>query len=259
MIKTTVNILLILLFINSAVKAQNIGPCADHLLNAISLTFGYGHHAVKDEFISQEKYSGNSVSFSIDWTKFHSSYHFHLWFYFINAATIENYNVSAKMTTSNLALAYLYPIGKTMIFDKPLYISVGPVTELSLYYRIQNIARGGTAIFDAYSVATLISLSGSLNVIYPVHQRFRLEAFLQSSLISIGGKYIDPRDKNNSPVKILTFIKGQDLKFNISVRYHVSKRLSLKGGYRFNLFRITAWDYLIVVSDNAYLSIMVAL
>ena len=259
MIKATVNILLIFLFINSALKAQNIGPRVDHLTNAISLTSGYGHHAVKDEFISQQKYSGNLVSFSIDWYKFHSSYQFHLWFYFVNSATIENYNVSANMTTSNLALAYLYPIGTMMIFDKPLYISAGPVTELSLYYRIQNIARGGTAIFDAYSAATLISLSASLNVTYPVLQRMWLEAFMQSSLISLGGKYIDPIEKNNSPVKILTLIKAQDLKFDASIRYHVSKRFSLKGGYRFNLFRITAWDHLIVVSDNAYVSILVAI
>lgn len=248
-------ILLLVLPISPILEAQNIHTHGDYFTDALSLKLGYSHHIVKDEFISKEKYSGNSTLFSIDWSKFHGSNTFHLWFEFINSATLENYSISADLTALNLSLVYLYSIGKQSVFNKPLYFLLGPVPEFSLYYRRQNIARGGAAIFDAYSLASLVSLGIHLNLIYPIHQKLQLEAFIQSSFISLGGKFLDPRDDNDSPIKILMFFKGVDLKFDVAGRYRLCKYLSLKVGYGFDLFRIAAWDYLISARDNVYVTI----
>lgn len=250
-----VDIFLLILLLNTIAKAQN-NPGLNYFGQGISMKFGYGYHAVQDEFISKEKYSGNSSWLSIDWSKIHGATGFHLWLDVVKSANITNYNISAQLTTFEMSLAYLYQIGNLTLFDKPFNILAGPAPEFFCYYRAQNIARGGAAILDAFSIAALLSLSLRLNFIYLIQNRLCLESSLQSNVISLGGKFVDPRDKDDSFLKVLTLMQTLNMASDISVSYSLSNRLALEGGYKFTLLRIKAWDDLLAASDIVYFGVM---
>lgn len=253
-----VDIFLLILLLSNIAKAQN-NPGLDYFSQGISVKFGYGYHAVQDEFISKEKYSGNSSWLSIDWSKINGATGFHLWLDVVNSANITNYSISAQLTTFEMSVAYLYQIGKVTLFDKPFNILAGPAPEFFCYYRAQNIARGGAAILDAFSLAGLLSLSLRLNFIYPIQNRLRLESSIQSNVISLAGKFIDPRDKDDSFLKVLTLLKALNVANDISVSYCLSHRLAFEGGYKFTLLRIKAWDDLLAASDIVYFGVMLRL
>lgn len=237
------------------VNAQNSPTSHDYFVNGLSFNFGLGHFVVEDDFISKEKYSGNSQSYEIEWSKFHQTYGFRLLLDIVNSASIENFNISANLTEIHLNLGYLYPIGSVTLFSKKLYFLLGPTPEITLYYRSQNIARGGTAIVDAFSVATLFSLGLKTEYYYPVTKRLQVEGKIQSSFVSLGGKVFDPRDKKESFFKVLTILKAMNFRFDVSTRYRISNRLSVQGGYNLKLLRISSWDYLISASDNVYFTL----
>lgn len=223
------------------------------------MEFGVGRHAVKDRFISRERYSGNSPAHGIQWSKSNGKSAYFLRAEFINSATIRNYNVSAKMTVFDVSLANLYLLSKQVLLKRPVYIHGGPVTEVNIYYRQQNIARGGLGLFDAFSAAGLISVGARLGVVSPLSRLLQAESFVQSNIVSLGAKFINPGDEEVSAVKVLLVPRALNLSFQTSGRYQLSKRFSMAMGYKLNLLRITAWDKLFFVTDQLYLSLSVRL
>ena len=248
-------IILSLSFLPSVICGQVSDTLQNNYIQGLSIKSGLSFSAVKDEFISNEKYSGFSINYLISWTKYHESYLYDLQMEAIAGAEVKNNNVSAKVTDFNLSLAYCYPIGSIDLFGKRMNLFLGPYPELYLHFRSQNIASGGTAIIDAYSVAFLFSLGAKVIANLPLNNNFLLSGELSSSLLSLGGKFIDPRDKQNSMMKLLTVFSGMRLSSQYSINYKISDFLSAGAGYRFNVVRISAWDSFLFSSDNFFLSI----
>ncbi len=238
----------------SPLHAADSSP-KDTFVGGLSVRLGLSRYAVRDEFISKERYSGASAAFSVAWSRFHGTHGFRLWADVVNSAAIRNFRVSAEFTAFRLAGAHLYPVAQTAWFQRPLVLLLGPVPEFSLYYRRQNIARGGAAVFDAYSAAVLISLGLHMEAVYRIHSRLQMEAFVQTSLMSLAGKFIDPRENHVSPVKVLLWPTGTAVQIDVAARYRLATWLSLKAGYAFYLVRITAWEDLLAASDQAYLTV----
>lgn len=248
-------LMLSLSLLPSVICGQISDPLQNNFIQGLSFKSGFSFSAVKDEFISNEKYSGSSINYLISWTKYHESYLYDIRMEAITGAEVKNNNASAKVTDFNLSLAYCYPIGSIDLFGKRMNLYLGPYPELYLHFRSQNIASGGTAIIDAYSAAFLLSLGGKVFVSLPLNNNFQLSGELSTSLISLGGKFIDPRDKQNSMIKLLTVLSGMRLSSQYSINYKISDFLSTGAGYRFNIVRISAWDSLLFSSDNFFLSI----
>ncbi len=249
-------VIILLLFITS-IKAQVLPSEKEYFGNGITVNAGFNLLAIKDEFISQEKYTGSSPSFLLDWTRMHDSSGFHLSFDIISSAKVKDYNVSANITEAALNLSYVYPIGNIKIFNKDIKLYLGPAPELLFHFRTENIARG--AIFEAYSVAFLFSAGVRLDMIMPVNKNWQLEGDIYSSLLSLGGKFIDPQNNNTSMIKILTVFTGMSSVVEAAARYNLMKSISLRAGYRLSVVRITAWDYLISAKDDFNLSLTYSL
>jgi hypothetical protein len=226
----------------------------NHFAEGLSLISGLSYCSIKDEFISNEKYSGSSMNYLFRWSKFHESYMYDLRMEVISSAKVKNNTISANVTDFNLNLTYGYPVGTVDVFGKQMNFFIGPYPELYFHYRSQNIASGGAAIIDAYSVAFLFSLGAKAYAYLPLNEEILFSGELSTNLISLGGKFIDPRDKENSMIKLLTVFAGTRFSTQYAVTYKLSDFLSVGGGYRFNVTRITAWDSLIFASDNFFLS-----
>lgn len=242
------------MFIPTNLKAQQEQP-ENKFYDGISTRSGIRYTAIIDEFISQEKYSGTSPFFIIDWSKDHETYKFNLSFDILSSAKVKNYSMSAQITELAFNLSYLYPISDINIYDKKFQFFFGPMPEFYLHYRRENIAGGGSAMLDTYSFGLLISLGPRLNALLPLNESFLLEGNICSNLIGLGGKFVDPKDKKISMIKLQTIFSSQRVSFDAVVKYKLLNYLSASAGYKFYLTRMNSWDYFICANDNFIISL----
>jgi hypothetical protein len=214
----------------------------------ITIEYGIGNYAVTDEYISKEKYSGTLPYYSICWTNQHSNYVYHLKIDFSNSSEIKNFNVSTDIYQFTLNQGFSYALPKFTMFKKDAYLYLGPSTELFFYYNKQNIAVSG---FDyAQSFALLISAGISSQLFYKLSDDFNIEGTLDFNVLSLGFRFVDEEETDESPVKILTLISANNIVFTFGPRYYLFDNFSVKAAYLFHLTRINSWEPLLSASDN---------
>jgi len=216
--------------------------------SGITIEYGFGNYSIKDEYISKEKYSGTLPYYSFGWARKHDKYVYRLDISYRNSNNIKNYNVTTDITQFTLNQGFLYPLRNISIFQKDLYLWLGPSTEFLYVYNDQNIAVAG---FDyAQSFAGLFSLGLNVNGIYPLMHHLQLESSLRLTVLSLGLRMVDSDEDDQSPVKLLTLFSGLNSAFDLGTRYYLFNRLSIKLAYKFELTRISAWEPLLSASDN---------
>jgi len=219
----------------------------------ITVEYGLGKYSVRDEYISGEKYSGTLPSLQVKWSRFHDTYGYYFGLEYRNSARIENYNVSADITQVSLSQGYLYPLTKTSLFSRDVYLLLGPSMEFYFFRNEQNIAVQG---FDySQSLAALLSLGATSEIVYPIRRRFQAEGSLRLSILSMGVRMVDEEEDDESPVRLLTLLSGTNASLRLGVRYHLLSSLSSKLSYRFDVTRISSWDPLLSASDNVLLGL----
>lgn len=230
-------------------------------LNRYGISFygGMGSTAIRDEFISKEKYSGMAPLYIVKLSKYNSDYQSNISFEILNSATIKNYNISAQVTELSFNLSSLYRLGSLTVLNREAQFFLGPLPEIFIHYRSENIAKGGDAIFDVYSFATLLSLGSKCNTTLRLNNSFQLELNLQTSVISLGGKFIDPVNHETGILIFSTLLKNSRASFESSIRYMMMSKLSVTAGYKLNIVNMTSWDYLISVNENILISITYSL
>jgi hypothetical protein len=248
--KTQIKILLTaltLLYLGHASGQDSISH-GNFYPNGISVEYGLGRYSLKDNYISDEKYSGTMPYFSLGWARKHNKYAYRLELEYRNSNEIKNFNVSTNITQFALNQGFLYPLEERKLFNKELNLYLGPTTELFFFYNEPNIAVDG---FDyAQSYAALFSLGIDFTGIYQLHSKFLVESSIGMSALSLGFRMVDSEEDDQSPVKLLTLFSGLNSSFNLGIRYYVFDRLSIKAGYKFELCRINEWNPMISVSDN---------
>lgn len=227
-------------------KAQDASGAVFRPVDGLSVASGLRYLVVKDEYISKEKYSGSSSFFALDWSKYHETYNFHVTIDFVNNAKINNFNISAYLSEFDLSLSYLYSIGSLNILNREAHFYLGPVPEFFYYFRHQNIA------FTANSKTSLISGGIRIEMFYPLGNRWDIEGYMQSSILSLDqGESTEANGSaTSSQSEIVTLFSGLRYSFSATVRYILIKNFSIDAGYQFNLVRSTAWDYFISSNDN---------
>jgi hypothetical protein len=227
---------------------------ANRLLgDGIYLRGGVGHLAIKDQYISDEKYSGTSTSFGLSWLRGDSSSAYRLGFDYAHSSALRNNNVSAKVMQTGLNLDFLYSIGRFQLLAHEVFAYLGPSADIFLYYRQQNIASGGNAFFNAYSFALFFSFSANSSFVVPLSTDLALENSARIALLSFGGRLPELHDNNASFFKALTIFSGLRGYTEFLMRYELSDHILLRAGYRFEIYQSTSWDNLLSASDNVIL------
>jgi hypothetical protein len=249
----SVSVGFLFLITSSELSAQE-GPHQRPMFpDGISLGYGVGSYAVRDEYISKERYSGTLPYFSLNWARSHDGYVYDLSMQFRSSSDIRNNNVSADNYLFALNQGFLYSLRPISLFSRDVHAFVGPTTELYFFYNRQNIAVSG---FDyAQSFALLLSLGARSEVILPIRQGLQAEASLAFSLLSLGFRMVDSEEEDVSPVKLLTLFSGANVSAGLGARYLLTSGLSVKLAYRFHMTRISSWDPLLSASDNAVVTL----
>ncbi|HLF19262.1 MAG TPA: hypothetical protein VI704_00580 [Bacteroidota bacterium] len=84
-----------------------------------------------------------------------------------------------------------------------------------------------------------------------------IESSARIALLSYAGRLADVHDKNASFFKPATIFSGLRGYTEFLLRYDLSERFLLKGGYRFEICQSASWDYLLSASDNLVLILAV--
>jgi hypothetical protein len=221
--------------------------------DGISVEYGVGSYAVRDEYISKERYSGTLPYFGLNWARNHDGYVYDLSMEFRSSSDVRNNNVSADNYLLTLNQGFLYSLRPMSLFSRDVHAFVGPSTELYFFYNRQNIAVSG---FDyAQSFAALLSLGARSAFVVPVRKDLQAEASFSFSLLSLGFRSVDSEEEDASPVKLLTVFSGANVSAGLGGRYYFTDALSMKLAYRFHLTRISSWDPLLSASDNVIVTL----
>lgn len=230
------------------VSAQDISLNKNEYPAGITFRYGLGSFALKDHYISNEKYSGKIQYLSVNWARKHEKYAYRLMMEYRNSDEIKNFNVSSSITQFSLNQGFLYLLKERKFLNKDLNLYLGPMTELFFFYNKPDIAVGG---FDyAQSVAALFSAGIEFAGIYHIGSAFQIESSIYMTGLSLGFRMVDSEEDNQSPVKLLSLLSGLNGSFDLGIRYNVLSHFSIIAGYRFELCRISKWEPLTTASDN---------
>jgi hypothetical protein len=224
----------------------------------ISLQCGLGQYALRDEYISKERYAGTMPYVSAEWSRFHGKWGYRMSFEFRQATDIRNNNVAAEILHAALYRDYIYPVGRRSLLGKDAYLFLGPATGIHVYFNDQQIAARGALDIDN-STATLFSLGMNAMAIVPLQANLQLEGSLRLSLIALGARSTDVVEGEGSMGGILTVLSGTDPTADCGIRYFIKDKVSLKAAYKLQILSISKWNPLLSVSDNITLSISVHL
>lgn len=223
--------------------------------SGVSLGYGQGIFAVKDEYISNEKYSGTLPYLNLEWRRFHNKNAYHLEFKFQRSTNISNNNISAKVIQFAFNQDFLYTIGRFPLFSRSVYAYLGPSVQFFFYDIDYNFAQPGSFI-SPNTFGIIGSLGINCAFIYPVNKKLLLEGFLRSNVLSFSGKKIDEYKYADESSPVLLFVStATKIDSDISIRYYLSKRVSASLGYKFDLSRINKWDPYVAASNSLIISI----
>jgi len=246
---TTAGILVVLTVCAPAVlRAQGAASHRDVFPRGLTVACGVGSYAVRDEYLTRERYSGSLPSFRASWSRFHEHAGFRLGFAVRSSDAIRSHAATTVVTHVSLDLDYLYPAGRPSIGGRRGYLFVGPAAGLFFYLNDQQIASQGLDV--ALSFAALASVGVASDLIVPLGSRVQLSASARVDVLSATLRMIDIVESDESPGRILTPFSGTRASARLTARFRLLPRLSLAAGYGAELLRITPWEKLQAASDE---------
>ncbi len=235
----------ILFFISVTLYSQDVSP-KEHSNNGFFLYYGKGKIGVRDEYISDEKYSGTADCFAAYWSKDHGRYLYKLGIEYLFGNELTNNNISSKNKHMSLHQAYLY---KTMNNNKStLYL--GPSISISFLENSPNIA--GNSL---NSMAGFLHLGIDGLFCSSFNNKFSFEIFSKLGILSFGSK----KNNDDSDAKFETLLTNTFFNTKIVLNYQPVKMVGLGLGYENYILRMTSWDYCIGVSNNVFILLKIVL
>jgi len=214
----------------------------------IAFSYGYSFYAVKDNFISDEKYSGNANSFALSWSQYHNKNGFRFGIDWLGSDKISNNNVSTRINEFDLSFDYLYPIKRTTN-SKKAYLYLGPSLGFFVYTNDPIMSEPGALNMD---ISLSFMFSGGVvgDLLIPLHEKFQLETSARLNLLSFTIRSVDYVEDEGIDAKLLSVFTGTRFNLGLGFRYFPTEKISLRIAYECDLFWLGQWDPVTSVSDN---------
>jgi hypothetical protein len=247
-------ILMIFLGIGPSIAQSPDSISNSTFLTGLMIQAGIGSYSIRDEFISREKYHGPMSSYSLSWADATPSRGSLMSIEYHAGSNLKNFNVSSSITEFGFRVGFLYRVGTLSLLSQDVQVLLGPLPELFLHFRRQNIANGGDAITRAYSVAMLLSAGIAVDLACPLTDQFLARLTVTSNAVSVGGRFINPDNTDDSFFRLLSFLDAVHLNVDFGFHYQACRRLTLAIDYRLELTRIDAWDFFMSGFDAGMVS-----
>jgi hypothetical protein len=218
--------------------------------NGITLSAGVSYIAVRDEYLSPEKYTATLPIWGVAWSRFSTTFAYRLTFQYQSTTHLKSYNVSADLHQGSVRLDILFPIGDFELMNRKASAWLGPGSEFFAHTRRQRIAG------DVKESSTFSSIYGNVvgQLFYPLASSLNVEAVSSFSLFSLAAK-TNVETGSESTTKLQSLFTSLRAEGEIRLRHRFIGSLSAFAGYRFELTRATAWDFFIAGNDQLLLAI----
>jgi len=221
--------------------------------DGLSIEYGIGKYAVKDEYISYQKYSGNIPYFSLKWSRFKDGHGLCLGIESRNSSYIFNNDIACKVTQNTLNQDFFYSIDGFNLFKKNVQTFLGPSVNILLYSFNYDFGTYNNIITESHG--SIVSLGINAQFHSGITKRFFSEEAIHLSLASICSKSFQSSIHDEAEFKFLLAPKGMNTNLNVGLRFYIFSSLSVKAGYKLQLFRIDEWDPVVSLSNNLIFSI----
>ncbi|MFC2138965.1 hypothetical protein ACFLTE_12405, partial [Bacteroidota bacterium] len=205
--KRKVIILLFFLFSINSLYSQNSDSIRyTNINNGISTFYGMGKMGIKDEYISNEKYSGIINCYGLYWSRYHSKYLYRIGIEQLSGEKLKNNNITTEIMNIHLHQAYLYFIRK---FKEPI-IGLGPSFSM-LYFENSPLIAGNN--IDSKGGYIYLGIDGIAQS--SLTKNFSYEIFSKLGIMSFKSRYFS----NEAEFKIQTPITNTFFNTKIQLNY----------------------------------------
>jgi hypothetical protein len=235
-------------------KAQDADVTQQYIYpEGFCIEYGFGRYAVKDEYISGQKYSGNLPYFSLNWSRFKNGHGIALGIESRSSAEVYNYDVACNVTQTTLKQDFFYSVSRLKLFKKDIHSYFGPSVNILLYSLDYDFGTYNHVITE--SNGTIVSLGLNSQNIYCISRKLFAEGAVHLNLASICSKAFQSYRYDEAEFKFLIMPKAMNTNLYVGFRYYLFSSLSVKAAYKFQLYRIYEWDPMIAISNNLIFSV----
>ena len=221
----------------------------------ITMRYGLSSFAMRDRYISPERYAGVLPYYSLGWVRTHRSHVYTLDFHFQYSQEIENNHVKSDVLVFNLNQGFIYPLKPVQLFRRELALWMGPAVDVEYFENNPRIAVSGFDYTNSY--LTMISLGFRGDGIYSLSGKLTLKSALQLNLLTLGQRTVDSEEDNQPRTRLLFPANGLHAVFELGTGYDLLNWLSLGVSYRFEMIRVTAWDEVLTAANGLFMELQV--
>lgn len=224
--------------------------------SGFTLALGAGPYAVRDEYISRERYTGTLSYVRVGWTHAEGGRGYRLEFGYGGSSEIANHSVSTGITHAALNVDYFHRVSRFRLFSRDAQLFVGPSGGLSLYVNEPEL--GDNAFNLIVSFAAMLSAGVNAQAVLPLSDRLHVTGTLRTTVLSLALRMVDLVEDDESPVALLTPWAGFGSTIGLDVRYSLLDHVSLGVGYELAMLRIRSWDPVASAGDNLFVQVTVS-
>lgn len=224
--------------------------------SGFTLALGAGPYAVRDEYISRERYTGTLSYVRAGWTHVDGGRGYRLGFGYGGSSEIANHSVSTGITHAALNVDYFHRVSRFRLLSRDAQLFVGPSGGLSLYVNEPEL--GDNAFNLIVSFAAMFSAGVNAQAVLPLSDRLHVTGTLRSTVLSLALRMVDLVEDDESPVALLTPWAGFGSTIGVDVRYSLLDHVSLGVGYELAMLRIRSWDPVTSAGDNLFVQVTVS-
>lgn len=240
--RTFYTILFLLIFV--VVEAQqNIDLDNDKV--TISIGSGLSFYSVKDQNISNEKYSGVLKPISFSWSSSLTDRQFRDFYFSIQTGNIHNLSFEAHVNELTMGWDYGFKLNPNKQYD----LFIGPAPFFYFHNRNQSILLN-YHINSNIGIVSLGSVFGiKSNNLNGFNYKFAGRLGLLSACVNT---------ENDRITKILSPFNGLQFFFSAQSSYKLSNWADVGFKYSFQTYYITAWNKMYSLSDQLTLNLIIS-
>lgn len=245
--KLTFIILFFCAVILNAQESKKINPLG------LSVEYGIGSSAIKDEYVSQERYTGSMNYIGFWYGRMNDQKGFQLGLTNQQGDDFKNYAIRADFSRVSLNFDQFFSIKEFKIFSKPSTWYFGPSVEY-FEYELINRFSSNHKVFSEY---IMVSMGINTFIDWNISEKFITTVFLRSNVVSVNHKLHDEQKYPEQEAKLQTFFVSNNINGDLFLRYKILKRISLGLKLKGQYTRSTGWDKSVSYTNSILLFVIV--
>ena len=233
-------------------------PDTDHqtVASGFALALGTGPYTVHDDYLSHERYTGTLSYIRASWTHVGQGRGYRLAFGYDGSGDVSNHTVSAQIDHAELNVDYFHRVARFRFLSRDAQLFLGPSGGFALYVNQPDVS--GNVLDLMVSFAALLSAGVNAQAVVPVSRRLHVTGSLRTTVLSLAVRMVDLVGEEESPVGLLTPLKGFSSTLALDARYSLLNHVALGVGCELGMLRIRSWDKLASAGDNLFVQLTVS-